>query len=100
MTIAMKNLVESERWRRAGVSTYYRKSLVLATVCEPGISTDDLAAVIGTTRGCINTAVGHLAKKNLLRKELIKSTKFGEPRKIRIYPTPYAKDLANIIETV
>lgn len=91
MTIAMKNLVESEKWRRAGVNTFYRKSLVLATVCEPGISTLDLSKIFGTTPDSINTAIRELVKKNLLRRE---------PKRTAIYPTPYAKDLANIRETV
>jgi len=95
MTIAMKNLVESEKWRRAGVNTFYRKSIILASVCEPGISTYDLADIFGTSADSINTAIRQLAKKNLVRREKVK-----EPKKTAIYPTPYAKDLANIIETV
>jgi hypothetical protein len=95
VTIAMKNLVESEKWRRAGVNTFYRKSLILATVCQPGISTYDLSKIFGTTPDSINTAIRELGKKNLLRKEKVK-----EPKRTAIYPTPYAKDLANIIETV
>lgn len=100
MTIAMRNLVESEKWRKAGVTTFYRKTLVLATVVEPGISTEDLAKVLGTNRGCIYTAVCQLIDLNLLRKEVIKPATWGDPKRTKVYPTPYAKDLANIIETV
>lgn len=101
MTTAMKNLVESEKWRRAGVTTFYRKSLVLASVCEPGISVEELASIIGTTRGCITTAVTQLCSLNLMRKEMHFKTEFKGPRKkMKIFPTPYAKDLASIVETV
>lgn len=100
MTIAMRNLVESEKWRKAGVTTFYRKTLVLATVVEPGISTEDLAKVLGTNRGCIYTAVCQLIDLNLLRKEVIKPAKWGDPKRTKVYPTPYAKDLANTKETV
>jgi hypothetical protein len=100
MTLAMKNLVESEKWRQAGVTTFYRKSLVLAAVCQPGISIVDLSKVMGTTRNSTRMAIGVLVDRKLLRKELHIPKKFGDPRQVKIYPTPYAKDLANIIETV
>ena len=100
MTIAMKNLVESEKWRQAGVTTFYRKSLVLAAVCHPGITIVDLSKGMGATRNSTRMAISVLVDRKLLRKELHMPKKFGDPKQVRIYPTPYAKDLANTIETV
>ncbi len=90
--IERQNLAESERWRQAGVNTFFRKSLILAIVIRPGMELVELARRFETTRNSMNTVVTALEKSGLIRKEFIDRPK----RKMLCYPTPYAKDVAAI----
>lgn len=103
-------LKDSEKWRKAGVGNFYRKSIVLAAVLQPGILMRDLGKAMGLPSGSIATAVRALEKQGLVRKENIfikKQARRGEMvftrsghKVSKLYPTPYAKDLAAIPETV
>lgn len=102
MNRALEVLRDSEKWRLAGVANFYRKSIVLAVVLQPGILMRDLGKAMGIPAGSVATAVRALEKKGLVRKEeaYIKTNVREAHRVARLYPTPYAKDLAGIQETL
>lgn len=95
-------LRDSEKWRLAGVCNFYRKSIVLAVVLQPGILMRDVGRAMGIPAGSVATAVRALEKKGLVRKEeaFVKTNARERHRVSRLHPTPYAKDLAAIPETI
>jgi len=92
-----KKLIHSKRRRRAGITTFYRHSILCIAVRNPGIMTPNLASFFGKRTGCLNTTLRMMEKMGLLRIERIDREHCRMP-KLKIYATPYGKDLVNCIE--
>ena len=84
-------LVITESFRRAGLTTMYRGSMVLAVMAKRGITYDTLANLLGSSRESMRVGIKDLEKKNFVYTERVQ-----HPQGFfvtHVYPTPYLKDV-------
>jgi len=92
-----KKLIHSENMRRAGVTTFFRHSILCIAVRNPGIMVPKIAKFFGKSSAGITTTIRMMESLNLLRVETVDREHCRMPR-LSIYATPYGKDLVNCIE--
>ena len=91
-----EKLIHSENMRRAGITTFYRHSILCIAVRNPGIMIPNIAKFFGKSTAGLNTTIRMMEKMNLLRVETVERPHCRMPS-LKIYPTPYAKDLVNCV---
>ena len=95
-----------EHFRRAGVPTLHQASILATIAAKPdGATYKQISLILGSIDPTsIGAVCRSLAKHNLVRVEshtMVEKEKrdhYGDRRIMKVYPTPYLKDLVRLVE--
>jgi DNA-binding MarR family transcriptional regulator len=86
-----KKLVEFERFRRAGITTFTRGSALMSIYVEPGITAEGLSEIFGTSKECVRAYALFLVKLGYVEQRV---TDIPGRRRVKFYPTMAGIELA------